>query len=549
MSEIQPEKPAHVQESHFDRRVRKPFVFVALLLGIFCVAAWADFVPAEYQRLSYILSGLAGLIGITYLWFRIGPFVARLLADEPGLALARVGDLSWNMVAKGEAGKWSTRHDGHSLALTDPMTGLGSRARMIEKFNRLGETRDAKMPLALGLVNIDGMKPVNDLYGTIGGDDILKQCAQRLSAAVEGEGFVFRFGGDEFGFIFPNVANENEARDKGRLLQNVLTAPFNIDGRTMRLTGSFGMAIHHPGNGDFDSAIAKVETALHYSKRLGRGRVTLHSKEIEHLVDEGARMEKALRDAIANHDVRPHFQPIISLQDGRLLGFEALARWTDPDMGEVSPASFIPLAEERGFIVPLTESLLMQAAAAAAAWPDDLFLSFNLSSLQLVDFATAEQVKDAARDEGLPAHRLEIEVTESAIVSDPETAARIIDDLHKAGIRVSMDDFGTGQSSLGRLRQLKLDKVKIDRSFIKAIGEDKTAEHIVRAILEMCEGLGMTVVAEGIEELDQAETLRRYGCHAGQGYLFGKPRDCHHTMNYIRDFLTYTASNARSGVA
>ena len=529
-------KRASTPEVHFDRRVRKPFVVVALVVGIFCVAAWTELVPREYERLSFILSGLAGLIGVAALWFYVGPYVSKVIAEdttfpEAGVGRMHPGEGEWNDVEH-----WGGDDHKQTLALTDPLTGLGNRSRMLEKFNRLKSTRDDGQPLTLGLLNIDGMKPVNDLYGTIGGDEILRQCAQRLAAAVEGDGFVCRFAGDVFGFIFPSVTDERKAEEKGRLLQNVLMAPFNIDGRTVRLTGSFGMAIHCPRTGDFEHAVSKVETALHHSKRRGRGRVTLHSKEIDHLVDEGARMEKALREAIASHDVRPHFQPIISLQDGRLLGFEALARWTDPELGEVSPSKFIAIAEERGLIISLTESLLIQAASAAAAWPDDLFLSFNLSSLQLVDFATAEQVKNAARDAGLPPNRLEIEVTETALVSDPETAARIIDDLHKAGIRVSMDDFGTGQSSLGRLRQLKLDKVKIDRSFISTLGEDKTAEHIVRAILEMCAGLGMTVVAEGIEQIEQAEMLRRFGCHAGQGFLFGKPQDRHHTISYIRDF-------------
>ncbi|MEC9343457.1 MAG: EAL domain-containing protein [Pseudomonadota bacterium] len=549
MSADKPVRPEQKRETTLEHAVRLPFVVVALVVAVICILAWTDGVPARYTEVLHVLSGLVGLLGIGLLWFMVRPAIARLHAREGIAFVPGAGDAGWSGPARGERTALGGPGSRGAMPLTDRLTGLGNRGRMLEKFNRLVDGRTASQAFTVGLMNIDGMKPVNELHGTIGGDDVLKQCAQRLSAAVDGDGFVFRFGGDEFGFIFPSADQPHKAEEKGRLMQNVLVAPFHIEGRTVRLTGSFGMAIHHADDEDFERIIDRVDTALHYSKRRGRGRVTLHSMEIERLANESARLERALSEAIADHQVKPHFQPIISLQDGSLLGFEALARWTDPELGEVPPSRFIPLAEERGIIVPLTESLLVQAASAAAGWPDDLFLSFNLSGLQLVDFATAQHVRETLRKAGLPSHRLEIEVTESAIVSDPETAARIIDDLHQAGIRVSMDDFGTGQSSLGRLRELRLDKVKIDRTFIKSLGEDKTAQHIVRAILELCAGLELTVVAEGIEKLSQADTLRRYGCHAGQGFLFGKPQDALQTLNYIREFARNGDAGQGSRVA
>jgi predicted signal transduction protein with EAL and GGDEF domain len=304
----------------------------------------------------------------------------------------------------------------------------------------------------------------------------------------------------------------------------------------VRLSGSFGFGIFPEAGATYDEMQNNLASALYHSKRNGRGRVTLYCEELERSIREKTLLEQALRRAIENNEISPHFQPIISLKDGSLLGFEALARWIDAEMGFVSPAKFIPLAEERGIIGRLTDTLLEQAARTAADWPDDLFLSFNLSSVQLIDRNAAHQILTIIERAGLPPQRLEIEVTETAMMADPAIAAQIIEDLHQAGVRVSMDDFGTGQSSLGRLRELKLDKVKIDRSFIMAIGDDRPAQHIVRAILEMCAGLDLAVVAEGIEEIDQAENLKRFGCDAGQGYLFGKPQDAHTTMNYIREF-------------
>jgi predicted signal transduction protein with EAL and GGDEF domain len=371
----------------------------------------------------------------------------------------------------------------------------------------------------------------------------------RLRAAIEDHGFVFRYEGDEFAFLLPNTGTEKEVLKIGKLLQDVLLAPFDVDGTSARLSGSFGFAIYPNAGDSFDKVIANIETALYHSKRKGRGRLTIYSPDIEKTVRENAVLEQALRRAISDNAISPHYQPIISLQDGSLLGFEALARWIDPDLGFVSPAKFIPLAEERGIIAQLTDALLMQASATAAEWPEDLFLSFNLSSTQLVDPTTAEAILQTISRTGLPPYRLEIEVTETAMMSDPETAAKIIEELHDAGVRISMDDFGTGQSSLGRLRELKLDKVKIDRAFIMAIGDDKPAEHIVRAILEMCAGLDLKVVAEGIEEIYQAESLKSFGCHAGQGYLFGKPQDATKTMGYIREFRRIAKSDREAKIA
>ncbi|MGI9350749.1 MAG: putative bifunctional diguanylate cyclase/phosphodiesterase [Rhizobiaceae bacterium] len=519
----------------------KVVVWVALLFISAISLAFVSPKPVELlDRL--ILSAALMAVGLGVLG--IVTLVLGKKSDENGQVVfkSRPANDNDHTVEAGEKISGST-HESHAnlvtLAYTDALTGLGNQQRMVEKFNTLAkDQRGGQKGFLVGIADMDGMKPINDLYGFEGGDEILKQCAQRLYAAVEKDGFVFRHRGDEFGFLFPHIKDSNGAEHIGKILQEVLQASFDLNGRTVRLSGSFGFALYPEAGDDFDTVMKSIESALYHSKRGGRGRITVYSKEIEEIMLENARMEQALRAAIANNQVRPHFQPIISLQNGKLLGFEALARWIDPELGFVSPGKFVPLAEERGIIAPLTEKLLLHAAKVASGWPEEIFLSFNLSSVQLVDPNTANDIIRIIEQAGLPPHRLEIEVTETAMMTDPETASMIIDQLHNAGIRISMDDFGTGQSSLGRLRELKLDKVKIDRAFIMAIGEDKPAEHIVRAILEMCAGLDLTVVAEGIEEMNQAESLKQYGCHAGQGYLFGKPQDEHKTMGYIREFMS-----------
>ena len=509
----------------------------AVFLGYFI--SWHLMPVGQFGIMAGLTSVALGVMGSVFLLAKFrnssSPSELEARVEEPVSALEEV------------PAEEQSRADLVTLAYTDSLTKLGNHRRMVEKFKTLREESQSRNGgFLLGVADMDGMKPINDLYGFEGGNEILKQCAQRLSAAVDGIGYVFRSRGDEFGFLFPDIKDHEGAQGVGRILQEVLLAPFDLDGRTVRLSGSFGFAIYPDAGDEFEEIMKKIESALYHSKRGGRGRITVFSNEIEEIILENARMEQALRRAIANNEVQPHFQPIISLQDGKLLGFEALARWIDPELGFVSPAKFVPLAEERGIIAQLTDKLLLHAARVAASWPDEIFLSFNLSSVQLVDPTTAQTIIKTITKAGLAPHRLEIEVTETAMMSDPETASMIIDELHQAGVRISMDDFGTGQSSLGRLRELQLDKVKIDRAFIMAIGEDKPAEHIVRAILEMCAGLDLTVVAEGIEEMNQAESLKKYGCHAGQGYLFGKPQDEHKTMGYIREFIN--AANDESVV-
>src|SRR5690606_14836251 len=210
-----------------------------------------------------------------------------------------------------------------------------------------------------------------------------------------------------------------------------------------------------------------------------------------------------------------------------------LARWTDRDLGPVSPVVFIPIAEERGIIGPMSQLVLRKATEAARDWPKDLFLSFNLSPSQLVDQNTGLHILAILDRTGFDPRRLEIEITETGLMSDPASAEKIIEDLRRCGIRVSLDDFGTGQSSLGRLREFQFDKLKIDRAFIASLLDDRPSEHIIRAILAMCEGLGMDVVAEGIEEEEQAERLVQFGCGGGQGFLIGRPANADATLGYL----------------
>ncbi|PHP68951.1 GGDEF-domain containing protein [Zhengella mangrovi] len=426
--------------------------------------------------------------------------------------------------------------EGHDYHLTDPLTGLGNRQRFRDKIDRLiGDNADDPVPFAVCIVDLDGFKPINDLFGRSAGDAILLQVALRLRASLSEGALVARIGGDEFGVLYPAVFTEKSAREHGQMLLEVISAPYDLGDRTARLGASLGGALYYNADDSADLLLQKAETALYQAKRNGRSMATIFSREMEEDARRVARVEQALRRAISAGEVEPHFQPIVNLSSRRTIGFECLARWNDRDLGVVPPSVFIPIAEDRGIIGPLSQLLLRKASEAARQWPDHLFLSFNLSPSQLVDQNTGQQILAILDRTGFDARRLEVEITETGVMTHPASARKIIEDLRRVGIRVSLDDFGTGQSSLGRLREIQFDKLKIDRAFVSEILRDRPSEHIVKAILAMCEGLGMEVVAEGIEEEAQADRLVDFGCGGGQGYFFGKPATALATLGYLRD--------------
>jgi diguanylate cyclase (GGDEF)-like protein len=422
----------------------------------------------------------------------------------------------------------------HAVSLVDPLTGLGNARQLRQSFYALADERASDpAPFTIGLANLDGFKPINDLFGPEAGDQILSQVAHRLTACVPEGATVTRTVDDEFAIVLPLVFERKGAEKLGQMLKEVLSAPFALGDRSVRLSASFGFAVFPFAGETFEDLLKSADTALYRSKRRGRGQITVYSHEIAQEMKRATQLEQALRNAIIADEVDVHFQPIVDLRSDAVVGFEALARWCDADLGYVSPSVFVPLAEERGFIDALAEVLLRKAAQAALSWPKELFLSFNLSSAQLMDPATSTRLLAIVGQVGLDPRRLELEITETAVMADADVAQRIVSELRAAGVRVSLDDFGTGQSSLGRLRDFSFDKVKIDRAFVSRISADRASEHIVKAIVSMCEGLELEVVAEGIEHSSEALKLKALGCGMGQGYFYGKPADAVATMRYL----------------
>ncbi|MQV78346.1 putative bifunctional diguanylate cyclase/phosphodiesterase [Sinorhizobium meliloti] len=434
------------------------------------------------------------------------------------------------------------RDSTHGAPFVDPLTELGNARHLKETVCTLAAERASDpAPFTIGLANLDGFKPINDLFGPEAGDQILRQVAHRLKACVPEGATVTRTADDEFAIVLPLVFERRSAEKRGQMLKEVLSSPFALGDRNVRLSASFGFAVYPFAGDTFDDLLKSADTALYRSKRRGRGQITVYSQEIAQEMKHATQLEQALRNAIIAGGIDVHFQPIVDLRSDRPVGFEALARWCDADLGYASPAVFVPFAEERGFIDALSEMLLRKAARAALSWPEDLFLSFNLSSVQLMDPATSARLLAIIAQVGLDPRRLELEITETAAMADAGTAQRIVTELRAAGVRVSLDDFGTGQSSLGRLRDFSLDKVKIDRTFVSGISTDRTSEHIVKAIVSMCEGLELAVVAEGIEHSSEALKLKALGCGLGQGYFYGKPADADATLRYLSEHYRDTA--------
>ncbi|MET3791930.1 putative bifunctional diguanylate cyclase/phosphodiesterase [Aquamicrobium terrae] len=428
--------------------------------------------------------------------------------------------------------------DGNELASTDALTGLGNHRRFCDRVERLIRDRaDDPAPFAIGILDLDGFKPINDLFGYQAGDHILAQIAMRLRASMDSHSSVCRIGADEFAFLCPMVFSEEAVSERARTLIEILSAPYDVGERTARLSASAGCSLFYSQDETTEILLNKAETALYHAKRSGRGQVMVYTREMEEAARRVTHIEQALRRAVSVGEVEPHFQPIVNLATRRIIGFETLARWTDRDLGPMSPAVFIPIAEERGIIGPLSQLMLHKAAETASAWPQDLFLSFNLSPSQLVDQNTGRHILATLERTGLDPCRLEVEITETGLMSDPASVAKIIDDLRRHGIHVALDDFGTGQSSLGRLREFPFDKLKIDRAFVSSLLDDLPSQHIIRAILSMCEGLGIDVVAEGIEEEAQAQCLLDFGCLAGQGFLFGRAANADATLALLRSLM------------
>ena len=412
----------------------------------------------------------------------------------------------------------------NEMAYTDALTGLANRRAFERQLAEHVAHADPNTTLfTVGMIDLDGFKPINDVYGHVVGDEVLVQAGARIRRAMEGTGFVARMGGDEFAVLVDRFATPGEIGALALKLKTAFFEPIRVGSISARLSCSCGFSIYPASGEQASRLIDRADMALYRAKAMERGGYAIFDVAFESAACERANIEQALRDAIAGDTLTVHFQPLIDLSTATLTGFEALARWDHPKLGQISPGVFVPIAEQAGLVEEMTARLLKKAARMAARWPAALTLSFNLSAYQLDKPGAAERILSTLNECGLPPSRFEAEITETAILKNISASRKTIETLKAAGARISLDDFGTGFSSLSHVKDLPLDKIKIDKSFVDRITTDERIGNIVRSIINMCEFLDLTCVAEGIEKAEQLDFLKQNNCTGGQGYLFSRP--------------------------
>lgn len=411
------------------------------------------------------------------------------------------------------------RHLAHYDALTDLPNRALFHERLKEELARLGPGEQ----LAVLYIDIDEFKSVNDSLGHMIGDELLKSVAARLSQCIDGFDFVARLGGDEFAIVQTEVKDPADVVDLVRRAYEAIRAPYDCLGHQMTSDASISIALAPKDGSDLDQILKNADLAMYAAKSAGRRTWRFFEPAMDAHVRERRMLETELRRTIAEGALEVYYQPCVSLQSNAITGCEALVRWRHPERGMISPAEFIPIAEETGLINELGEWVLATACAEATTWPDDVRLAVNVSPVQFRTGTLALKIVAALAASGLPASRLELEITEAVLIRDDDAALAILHQLRAIGVRIALDDFGTGYSSLSYLQRFPFDKIKIDRCFINDIA-DQGGSSIVQAVVNIAAARHMTTTAEGVETHRQQETLRGLGCTEMQGYLFSPPK-------------------------
>ncbi len=415
-----------------------------------------------------------------------------------------------------------------ALASTDALTGLFNRRQMGHALtDAIRQARRAGSTLALLLLDLDRFKQINDSLGHEIGDRVLLDCADRLKTCLRQGDVVARISGDQFALLV-HEADAPGAEATARRVLDAVSHPCSVDGLQFTLTCSVGVALFPVDGNDADMLVRHAESAMKRAKQGGRACFRFHQAHQDADMRQRMRLDHAMRQALASQRFRLHYQPQIELKTGAVIGAEALIRWRDPELGEVSPGQFIPVAEETGFIIAIGDWVLEQAVRQAARWRDSglvMPVSVNVSALQFQQTDFNARVASVLREHGLDGALLELELTESILVHDADEALARLSQLSQLGVRLAIDDFGTGYSSLAYLKRFPIDRLKIDRSFIKGVPTDESDGAIVRAIVQLAQALDMKVIAEGVETEPQRAFLLELGCDEFQGFLYAPALD------------------------
>jgi diguanylate cyclase (GGDEF)-like protein/PAS domain S-box-containing protein len=410
----------------------------------------------------------------------------------------------------------------HFLSRHDMLTGLPNRRLFHERLRELGEQASGGTDRsAVLLIDLDGFKAVNDSYGHAGGDELLRVIGGRLSACVRAGDTIARLGGDEFAILLRGAGLDDTAVRVATEICKAIALPIPVAGSQTRVSASVGITFCEAPYGKPEELLRQADVAMYSVKRSGRHGVQVYDPSLE--VAASRQLHADMLRALELHQLHVVYQPLWNPPDGELTGYEALLRWEHPHHGNISPGIFIPIAEQSGLIGAYGSFVLKAACAAAMEWPDAVRVSVNVSPLQLVEHRLLAEVEEALALTGLPAARLELEITESRPALDEAGAMRCLQEVRGSGVRIGLDDFGTGTASLDMMHRFGFDRMKIDGRFIRGLPEDRRAHAIVRALIALAHELGALVTAEGVERMEQAFSLMELGCDEMQGYLFGHP--------------------------
>ena len=459
-------------------------------------------------------------------------FTAKPLFDSTGTLC------SWRGVASDVTDQRERNNELVRQANLDSLTGLGNRHYFNRRLAAFFATPAAIKPCALFVLDLDNFKTVNDSLGHAAGDLLLCEVARRLRGQMRSDAVLARLGGDEFAVLVPGAFGRPVAQALGQRLQQALLAPCVISEHRIDVHASIGVG-YAPQDADNAQDLLKVaDMALYAAKGAGRRALRFFERHMEIDARDKLNLLADLSEALREGQFEVHYQPQVRMRDGTLTGFEALVRWQHPTRGMVPPVQFIALAEDSGLIVPLGRWVLEKACRDAARWPGEKRVAVNVSAVEFEQADIRQVVREALRLSALPAKRLELELTESTLLADSVAAIKLLQDLRDDGVRIALDDFGTGFSSLAYLRNLPLDKLKVDRSFVRTLDDEHNAESvaIVQAIHSLATALGLDTIAEGVENEAQMRTLKHIGCGLGQGYLFGKAMTAVQTLEFIEAY-------------
>ncbi len=409
------------------------------------------------------------------------------------------------------------------LATHDPLTQLPNRAHFTQVLE--AQLRDLTRPFALLALDLDRFKAVNDIFGHAAGDEVLCKVTRILRETVRAGDLVARIGGDEFVILADHADAADSAQQLAQRILTAFAAEMDTGRDPMAVGVSIGIAIFPRDGADAEGLRLNADIALYRAKQSGRGQFRFFDTQMDHLARERRELEHELRQAIAADQLHLVFQPLVSTARGQVVGYEALLRWDHPARGRIAPDVFIPIAEETGAIVPIGEWVLRRACRTAAGWAGEVGVAVNVSPVQLLVPNLPAIVADALAESGLAPERLELEITETALLRNRETTLAVLHAIKALGVRIAMDDFGTGYSSLNNLQAFPFDKIKIDKSFVSSVEDDEAARSIIRAIVGLGRSLNLPVVAEGVETDAQRRMVTEEGCPQAQGYLFGMPAE------------------------